>query len=447
MWLSVGDRNLHPGGAQSRSRPTDRGTTVRTSVRGALAAFVALAVILGVVTSASADQHTPFPTKAQVNAAAAAVAKKAGDVASIQAELVAADNRLQIAGDRAGAAAEAYNGAVWELSRAKAATAAAAAAAAAAQAKVTAQRANIAALVVQTYQDGSELNGVTALMGAQSPSDVMNRWGAMDSVSSSMQAHFDAYTALNALAKVAKDRAATALQAQHALTVIAAARRNAAASAAAGAQSEANAIAVQRTKLIAQLAAAQKISVALASQRQTALEQIARQHAAAAARARALAAAKAAAAAAAAAAAHANGGNDSPPPYVPPSYGPTAPIASSAAVARAIAFAKAQLGKPYVWAGAGPDVWDCSGLTMVAWEHGGIYLPHFAAAQYAEITHIGVTDLRPGDLVFWGPTPDTIEHVAMYLGNGMIIQAPHTGAWVDIESMYGWEAPTFFGRP
>ncbi len=420
---------------------------MRTSARGAIAAFVALAAILGCVTSASADHHpNPYPTKAQVQAAQAAVAKKAGAVATIQAELVAANTRLQIAGDRAGAAAEAYNGAVWQLGQAKAATAQAAAAARAAQARVDAQRSTIAAMVAQTYQDGSELNGITALMGASSPSDVMNRWGALDSVSSSMQAHFDAYTALNGLAAAAKQKAASALKAQQKLTVIAAARRDAAASAAAGAQMESNAIAVQRTQLIAALAKAQQISITLASQRQSALEQTAKARAEAAARARAIAAAKAAAAAAAAAAKAANG-DDSGGGYVPPSNGPIFPVAPTAAAARAIAFAKAQLGEPYVWAAAGPNSWDCSGLTMMAWRQGGVYLPHFAAAQYAEIQHVGLGDLRPGDLVFWGPTPGTIHHVAMYLGDGMIIQAPHTGAYVDIESMYAWEAPNFYGRP
>jgi len=115
---------------------------------------------------------------------------------------------------------------------------------------------------------------------------------------------------------------------------------------------------------------------------------------------------------------------------------------------RAIQFAKAQLGEPYVWGAAGPDAWDCSGLTMRSWEAGGVSLPHYSVAQYAESTPISASQLRPGDLVFWGTTssPSSIHHVAMYLGNGMIIQAPHTGAYVDIVSMYSWIPPNFFGR-
>ncbi|MCW2783638.1 MAG: NlpC/P60 family protein [Marmoricola sp.] len=415
---------------------------MRTSTRGAVATIVALAAVAGIAVSAVAAGHTPYPTKSQVDAAKAEVSHKAGSVAAIQARLAAANARLQKAADNADAASEAYNGAVWRLGQAKAATTAAQVAAAAAQAKVDGQRSTIAGLVTETYQSGDELSGVTALIGADDPQTVMDRWGALQSASDSMQAKFDAYTHLADAARTAHAKAAKAQAAQVALTAEAAQRKNAAASAAAGAQNEAHAIAVQRTKLIAQLAADQKISVSLAAARQHALERIAAEKAAALARAKAIAAAKAAAAKAARdKAAQAKGGssNDDPAPPVG--------VATTASAARAIAFAEAQVGEPYVWAAAGPGSWDCSGLTMMAWRQGGVSLPHYSAAQYAEIEHIGVQDLRPGDLVFWGGSPSTIHHVAMYLGNGMIIQAPHTGADVDIVGMYSWEAPTFFGRP
>jgi cell wall-associated NlpC family hydrolase len=86
---------------------------------------------------------------------------------------------------------------------------------------------------------------------------------------------------------------------------------------------------------------------------------------------------------------------------------------------------------------------------MRAWEQGGIDLPHYSVAQYEESTPISMGDLRPGDLVFWGTTdnPSSIHHVALYAGDGMIIQAPHTGANVDEVSMYSWSAPNFFARP
>jgi cell wall-associated NlpC family hydrolase len=125
-----------------------------------------------------------------------------------------------------------------------------------------------------------------------------------------------------------------------------------------------------------------------------------------------------------------------------------APPAPSGGAASAIAFARAQLGEPYVWGAAGPDSWDCSGLTMQAWAAGGVSLPHYSVAQYDAATPISAAELRPGDLVFWGSTssPGSIFHVALYAGDGMIIHAPRTGRPVTLDSMYYWVPPNFFGR-
>jgi cell wall-associated NlpC family hydrolase len=86
---------------------------------------------------------------------------------------------------------------------------------------------------------------------------------------------------------------------------------------------------------------------------------------------------------------------------------------------------------------------------MGAWRAGGISLPHYSVAQYAQSTPIASSSLRPGDLVFWGSSssPSSIYHVALYVGNGMIIQAPRTGRDVEEVSMYYWIAPNFFARP
>ncbi len=114
-----------------------------------------------------------------------------------------------------------------------------------------------------------------------------------------------------------------------------------------------------------------------------------------------------------------------------------------------MAFARAQIGDPYVWAAAGPDAWDCSGLTMGAWAAGGKALPHYSVAQYEASTPVSPSDLQPGDLVFWGSSssPSSIYHVALYSGNGMVVTAPRTGRDVTEESMYAWRAPDFYARP
>jgi cell wall-associated NlpC family hydrolase len=103
----------------------------------------------------------------------------------------------------------------------------------------------------------------------------------------------------------------------------------------------------------------------------------------------------------------------------------------SGRVGKVLAYACAQLGDPYVWAGAGPATFDCSGLTMRAWEAAGVVLPHNADAQSHYGTRVSPTEaaLRPGDLVFFH---SPISHVGIYIGRGLMIHAPHTGTVVKI---------------
>ena len=109
----------------------------------------------------------------------------------------------------------------------------------------------------------------------------------------------------------------------------------------------------------------------------------------------------------------------------------------------AVRFAYAQLGKPYVYGAAGPSSYDCSGLTMSAWNAAGVSLPHNAAAQQASIPSVSLSNLEPGDLVFFG---SPAYHVAIYIGGGRVIAAPHTGTVVQIQSL-SYEPPTGAGRP
>jgi cell wall-associated NlpC family hydrolase len=98
--------------------------------------------------------------------------------------------------------------------------------------------------------------------------------------------------------------------------------------------------------------------------------------------------------------------------------------APTKAAARAVQFAEAQVGKPYVFGATGPNAWDCSGLTMAAWAKGGVSLPHFAAAQYTYGRHVGFDSLLPGDLIF---LYSDIHHVEIYVGAGLAISAPQEG--------------------
>ncbi|MGW4922417.1 NlpC/P60 family protein [Streptomyces parvulus] len=108
-----------------------------------------------------------------------------------------------------------------------------------------------------------------------------------------------------------------------------------------------------------------------------------------------------------------------------PSYGTKAD--------KALAFARAQIGKPYVWGATGPGSYDCSGLTQAAWKAAGVSLPRVTYDQVNAGTTVPVSQAQPGDLVFFY---DDLSHVGLYIGNGMMIHAPKPGAYVREESIY-----------
>lgn len=436
------------------------------------------------------DEPPHPPSQAEVDAAEDAASQKAQDVAAIKARLLLANQRLDQAATRAEQASEAYNGAMWQLQRATDAVQRARDDAARARANVAEQRDAIGALVATSYQQASDLSGLSAMMGADGPEGVLDQYVAFQGASTSLQADYQRFAAADSLARVFEATAARAAAEQQRVATRARAARVQAAAAAEAAQTTASEIAREKDQLIRELAEAQDISVALARKRQAALEEIARLRAEEQARQEALAAARAQAreerraqreearqeearreaerkAAEAAAAAAAKEAADrkaraeqpgpaapapqpGPAPAPPPPPAPEPPPAPSprGGVAGVLDFARAQVGEPYQWGAAGPDSWDCSGLTMRAWETAGVSLPHYSVAQYYAGTPISAGELRPGDLVFWSASssPDGIHHVALYLGDGMIVHAPRTGRDVTVDSMYYWVPPTHFSR-
>jgi len=127
-----------------------------------------------------------------------------------------------------------------------------------------------------------------------------------------------------------------------------------------------------------------------------------------------------------------------------------APPPTAAGGAGAVQAAESQIGVPYVWGGESPKGspdpgFDCSGLTAWSWGQVGVPLPHYSGAQMSDSTPVPISDLEPGDLLFYGPGGDT--HVAMYVGPGEMIEAPYTGASVWITSLRLGDGFVGAGRP
>ena len=428
---------------------------------------VLLAVVL-VTAPASADPSDPPPSRSEIRDAERRAQGAANDVEAIQLQIDAANANLEAAAIAAQQAAEAYNGARWRLAEARKAERQAA--------RESRRAVRALAVVKQDYRDavltsfvgGSpELDAFTAMLDADGMSSLLDR----DATAGIVQGEFqEKRTAYEAAATDAEDAAQEAEDAATDAADAAADARTAkeyAESAMADAAAAAESVTTDKTRLLRRMARLEGISVALAEERQAALEQERQEQAA-------LAAQEAQEAEQAQVVQQAQedpaqeqppAGDPSPPadqtpppdPAPPADQGgtddsddpPPPPPADQGGAAAAVAFARAQIGEPYVWAAAGPDAWDCSGLTMGAWAAGGTSLPHYSVAQYEQSTPISAGDLRPGDLVFWGSSSSagSIYHVALYAGDGMIIHAPRTGRPVTLESLYYWIPPTHYARP
>lgn len=490
-----------PTGATAGSRTATAGKAGRVLLAGVLATALTSSVALTSALSAGpamADRPTPpvIPSQSDVDKARQAAGSKAGEVAAIESQLAAANDRLESLGRAADRAAEAYNGAVYRLGRAKAAAAAAQARSAKAQQTVVEQGRQIGRFAAATYQGGGQIAQVGPLFTADGPQALLDRAGAARSVSAAMQGSYLRYTASRVVANAFKLQADQALAKVKAAADEAAAAKRRAEEAVAAQRTAVAGMGAERRRLITQLAVLRKVSYQVAEQRQKGLEELARQRAAAEAarkaaelrRRAAIRAAAEAAARARAAAAQAEKRKAAAARRAAERAAEAAREAREARTERAreeaarraeeaareaerqshhrpqvpvpggthrgvravIDFARAQLGEPYVWAAAGPSSWDCSGLTQKAWARAGVYLPHYSVAQYEQTRHISEDELRPGDLIFWADDandPGTIFHVALYIGDGRMIHAPRPGRDVTIDSVYYWERPDFFGRP
>jgi cell wall-associated NlpC family hydrolase len=408
----------------------------------------------------------PIPGQGDVDRAKADVRDRQDAADRIQAALDTASRRLRTLEARAGLAGEAYDTAVAQAATATAAVAGAQARVAAALVAQQQAEWRLGAFAAETYRQGPDLAEAFILLHADSLHDFAVRQRALanhdaaeaQAVSAARQATQDATTAQQKADQAAADQRRAEVRA---VTALEAAR-----TAAADVQTRVAGIRAQQDVLERQLAAAQGIALGLERQREaglaelTARQEAARQEAAREAAARQEAARLAAAAASQAAASAASkatesGSAASASPSQATSAASSAPAAdgvpdAQGSVRLMLSYIYAQLGKPYVWGGAGPDVFDCSGLAMRGLEAGGWSFPHPAQWQYLAMHPLTYDQLRPGDLVFWAAddtNPHSIYHEAIYIGNDRIIQAPHPGGVVEEQSLWINGTPSFYGRP
>jgi len=355
----------------------------------------------------------------------------ASQVSSLQAQAAAINTQISAVGLQEDALSESYDQTQSKLSTLQAQLGNAQAAVASAQSAESKAREALASAAVQAYVDGGT-NPLVSTGAASSESVALLRSEYASTLATDQTNAIDEYQTTSLQEHTAAAQLAVQASAVDAQLAVLSKQRSAL-------QTTSDRLTSLESQVTGQLAAA------VAAQRaaeQAAAQKAAAQRAAAAAAAQAAAAQAAAAASLAArnvqavqapavatGAAQPSGfaGNAAPAagPYTPP------PLSSAAA--RAVAAAESRVGDWYQWGAAGPSTFDCSGLVMWAYAQAGISLPHFSGSQYADTVHIPMSDLQPGDLVFFA---NPGEHVAMYVGGGDIVQAPYTGAQVQIVPMF-----------
>jgi cell wall-associated NlpC family hydrolase len=355
-----------------------RTSTHTIATRALVTVFVAAALFAVVATPAFAD---PIAT-AQAQAA------------KVQAQVEALNNKAEIASEEYNVASDRYDKASKD-----------AAESARTLKKLTAQKnklqASLDTRATSLYRQGP-LGFLSTLLESRSFSDFDATYQMLTNVSRKNAQNVDDLKAAKAKATTVNARLV--------------AQRSQAAS-------QKRQMASQASNVRHQLAASQQVLAQANTQVKTLIaEQKAREAAAARAEAAALAAASRRRSSSSSSSDSSDNSSDN--------FGP-APAASSVGE-KAVWYAEKKLGCSYVWAATGPNHFDCSGLTMWAYDKVGVNLPHYSREQINVGSRVKKSELAPGDLVFFG---SPIHHVAMYVGNGKMIEAPYTGANVRISSL------------
>ena len=445
-------------------------------------------VLASMVLSANPVAFADGPSQDDINKSKQKEASTSASIASLEARLATLKANTENATMKAQIATEDYLQSLDALNKAKAATAAARAKATAATKQTHQARKSLSDVVVQTYQDGGNpFDIVSPYLTGRSLGDIASQKAALDRAGENTDAKLQKVQALQSVATTMEGIAAQKESAQRTATQKTEATKNAAQAAANAAQAAQSQATSQRANLISQLAAQRNTTVALETQRQEQLEQAEQNRKNEEARKQAQQAAAQAKAkeeqekqneAKAKETASPTPAQPNPQPSqtaapepqpsqtTAPEPAPSPSETSQPAPAPApepepapaptpepdpepepdptpapsggadVAIAKAYtfIGVDYVWGGESYSGVDCSGLAMLSWAAAGVSLTHSSRAQYWEGTHVSLDSAQPGDLIFWSSdgSAGSIYHVAIYLGNDQMIEAPTFGVPVRV---------------
>jgi cell wall-associated NlpC family hydrolase len=248
------------------------------------------------------------------------------------------------------------------------------------QAKVDAAQTDVSTFAVHAYKGGGNLSAAGFMLGSQNSSSLVRQVEAMERVSRSRQREIAGFADARSQFKAEQKRLADLISAQ---------------------TQQRRQLAEKKATIEAEIARLEKVETGLRATRPSKQT-----------------------------------GTGTGPGY----HNPPPPPPNSGKGATAVAYAYAQLGKMYLYGAAGPDRFDCSGLTQQAWKQAGVNLSHNAAQQYQQTRHISRGDLQPGDLVYY----NGFGHVGIYIGNNNIIHASRAGQPVAIR---GIQSPIAYSRP
>lgn len=391
--------------------------------------LLSLAIIAGLTLSTTPALAKPKPTLAEIEAAkqAEAVKKAAADAAA--KKLAAANATLKQLTAKSNAALALYKKAQQELAIATSQAVAAAKHAAETAAAVQQAHRIIGKLAANAYILGGNMSDIQPLLSSNGPQELVDQLSTLNTLGARNTTALERYKAAEIVAKAAKQRADDAKALQVTATAKVAAAKKVADDAQALQQQEVNKLQAVQNQLMKELASARNVRVTLEQQRQLALLEENQ---------------------ATIATTTINQAKVWPDIGF---KGRTTVRTTEAQRLAAVAFAKVQVlaRKPYVWGAQGPNSFDCSGLVYAAYKAAGLDWPNWDrlnAALYAGYTkHVSLTELAPGDLLFYSykGTISTIHHITIYAGGGMMWEANSTKTGLIYSSIYSVKGLMPFG--